>query len=312
MRKWCLLASMMLFICLPASVEASSVLSMQRLYNPNSGEHFYTASMIEQQMLVDLGWQAEGVAWNAPLQGLPVYRVYNKGAGDHHYTVSEIEKAQLLALGWQDEGIGWYAATKGQAVYRAYNPHAKTGTHHYTTSQEEIDQLRQLGWHDEGIAWFGNMEDLTQTPTPIEQEIAQDTLTIVEAYRATRVLPELIPRIELAQGAFLRSRELSEYDMSLADQQKLAAHLRPDGRSFASLYQELHHVEFAEMAENIAIVPTQSTVKQTAQLAIDTLASSQQGHRETMESIKYTNIGIGVSQTATQTIVVQHFAKKNQ
>ncbi|EOT49354.1 MULTISPECIES: CAP domain-containing protein [Enterococcus] len=310
MRKWHLGVCLLVCMCWPLSVEASSVLAMQRLYNPNSGEHFYTASITEQQMLVDLGWQAEGVAWNAPLQGLPVYRVYNKEAGDHHYTVSEVEKAQLVALGWQDEGVGWYAASKGQAVYRAYNPYAKTGTHHYTTSQAEIDQLCQLGWQDEGVAWYSSKQDLTLTPTQLEQEIAQDALDLVKAYRATRALFQLVPQVELAQGAFLRSRELSEYDTSVEDQQKLAAHLRPDGQSFVSIYQELNHPEFTEMAENIAIIPTQSTAKQTAQLAIDTLANSQQGHRETMESTKYTDLGIGVSQTATQTIVVQHFAKK--
>ena len=39
---------------------------MYRLYNPNSGEHFYTASVSERNNLYDLGWHYEGVGWFAP------------------------------------------------------------------------------------------------------------------------------------------------------------------------------------------------------------------------------------------------------
>lgn len=36
---------------------------MWRMYNPNSGEHFYTAADKEKNHLVSLGWRDEGVAW---------------------------------------------------------------------------------------------------------------------------------------------------------------------------------------------------------------------------------------------------------
>ena len=36
---------------------------MYRLYNPNSGEHFYTASTNERDELLAAGWHDEGIAW---------------------------------------------------------------------------------------------------------------------------------------------------------------------------------------------------------------------------------------------------------
>lgn len=131
---------------------------MYRVYNPNSGEHFYTGSEVEKNVLVKLGWRYEGIGWYAPKKStVPVYRLYNPNAGDHHYTANAGEKNALVKLGWRDEGIGWYSAdsTTGVPVYRQYNPNAKTGTHNYTASRGESDLLVKLGWKYEGIAWYG-------------------------------------------------------------------------------------------------------------------------------------------------------------
>ncbi|MBQ9609217.1 MAG: hypothetical protein IJV15_07230 [Lachnospiraceae bacterium] len=136
-------------------VEASN---MYRLYNPNSGEHFYTANETERDNLVGYGWRYEGIAWTAPeTSDIPVYRLYNPNAGDHHYTISVSERDKLVNLGWKDEGIGWYSSgDDGQALYRLYNPNAKAaGAHHYTTSTTERDILVGFGWKNEGIAWYG-------------------------------------------------------------------------------------------------------------------------------------------------------------
>lgn len=133
--------------------------SMNRLYNPNSGEHFYTASTTERDRLVKLGWNDEGVGWVAPqTSGTPVYRLYNPNAGDHFYTMSANEKDGLVAVGWNDEGIGWYSADeKGTcaALYREYNPNATTATHNFTLSVDEHVGLVDLGWRAEGAAWYG-------------------------------------------------------------------------------------------------------------------------------------------------------------
>ena len=129
---------------------------MFRLYNPNSGEHYYTESARERDVLVSYGWKAEGIAWIAPKESkTPVYRLYNHNAGDHFYTLSERERDYLVDAGWRYEGIGWYSDdAKTVNVYREYNPNAKAGSHNFTTDYKEHTYLVELGWKDENIAWY--------------------------------------------------------------------------------------------------------------------------------------------------------------
>lgn len=136
---------------------SSNGVRMYRLYNPNSGEHFYTARLAEKEYLVRQGWSYEGVAWIAPRESnRPVYRLYNPNAGDHHYTMNLEERDALIALGWKDEGIGWYSSPgKEDPIYRQYNPNASSGTHNYTRSKDENDYLTAIGWRPEGIGWYG-------------------------------------------------------------------------------------------------------------------------------------------------------------
>ncbi len=130
-----------------------------RLYNPNTGEHFYTTSAAERDHLMAVGWNNEKIEWISMKQSSePVYRVYNPNSGDHHYTKDVHEKDVLVGLGWKDEGISMYANDTGKnivEVYRLYNPNAKTGNHHYTTNKAEYDHLISLGWNGEGLAWNG-------------------------------------------------------------------------------------------------------------------------------------------------------------
>lgn len=157
-----------------AQAAGGSVDTMHRLYNPNSGEHFYTSSTVERDHLTSLGWQGEGEGWKAPTVGDAVYRLYNSFAGEHHYTLSAAERDMLVGAGWDDEGIGWYSdPSKGVPLYRVYNPNEFANNHHYTTSTVERDYLLGLGWQDEGISWYGvnpdaasNPSSPTPTPTP--------------------------------------------------------------------------------------------------------------------------------------------------
>ena len=129
--------------------------TMFRLYNPNSGEHFYTASTNERDTLVRLGWRSEGNGWTSPsYSSVPVYRMYNPNAGDHHYTTSTTERSALVRAGWTYEGVGWYSGGS-RPLWRQYNPNARTGTHNYTLSTHERDVLIRLGWRNEGIGWYG-------------------------------------------------------------------------------------------------------------------------------------------------------------
>jgi hypothetical protein len=130
--------------------------AMHRLYNPNSGEHFYTANVGERDAVRAAGWTYEGVGWTAPTKGADVYRLYNPNAGDHHYTTSAHERDVLVSHGWTYEGVGWKSASAdGVPVWREYNPNAIAGAHNFTTSLNEHDTLVGLGWSGEGIAWYG-------------------------------------------------------------------------------------------------------------------------------------------------------------
>lgn len=129
---------------------------MLRLYNPNSGEHFFTVSPVERDNLVWEGWRDEGIGWVAPTTGSPVYRLYNPIAGEHHYTLASAERDMLVDAGWNYEGVGWYSdADQKIPLYRLYNPYEYANNHHYTTSEVERDHLISVGWRDEGIGWHG-------------------------------------------------------------------------------------------------------------------------------------------------------------
>lgn len=125
---------------------------MWRLYNPNSGEHFYTANGAERNNLISAGWNYEGAGFIAS-GSTPVYRMYNANVGDHHYTTNAAEKDMLVSVGWQYEGIGWNTESNGFSVYRLYNPNAVTATHHYTLDEAEKNYLVSIGWKYEGVSF---------------------------------------------------------------------------------------------------------------------------------------------------------------
>lgn len=129
-----------------------------RLYNSNTGEHFYTGLIIESDTLIDAGWTFEGIAWySSPNTQIPVYRLYNQNNGDHFYTLSDAEVLFLTKVGWTFENISWYSNPEETIpVYRLYNPNITgAGSHHYTINNAEKDILINDGWICEGISWFG-------------------------------------------------------------------------------------------------------------------------------------------------------------
>lgn len=158
-------------VFLSSNAEAATN-DMYRLYNPNSGEHFYTAHKKERDLLKRVGWNDEGIGWYAPTSGDPVYRVYNPNAGDHHYTPHKSERDHLVKVGWRSEGIGWYSdKSKTIPLYRAYNPNARAGSHNYTVSKAEQNHLIKVGWRNENIAWYGSKKDSTPVPTVNKKEL---------------------------------------------------------------------------------------------------------------------------------------------
>lgn len=137
--------------------ESGPDLTMHRLYNEWSGEHFYTSDNDEYENLVALGWRDEGAGWIAPtVSATPVYRLYNPYAGEHHYTMKADERDSMVDAGWTYEDIGWYSAdAKTTPLFREYNPNEFSNNHNYTTDAEEHATLISLGWVDEGYAWYG-------------------------------------------------------------------------------------------------------------------------------------------------------------
>ena len=150
-----------------ADAATFSVKTMYRLYNPNSGEHFYTSNENEARSVEASGWTYEGIAWYAPVVSWTrVYRLYNPYVGDHHYTTDRGERDALMAVGWKSEGLGWYSDdAHGIPLYRQYNPNAVTGSHNYTASIDENNALVALGWRAEGIGWYGCVPPADATAT---------------------------------------------------------------------------------------------------------------------------------------------------
>lgn len=134
----------------------ASYQNIYRLYNPNSGAHFFTASSAERDALVRSGWRYEQVAWRAPVgAGSPVHRRYNQNSGEHLYTLNFNEATQ-----WRYEGVAFNAGFSAtnltpRAVYRLFNPRATSASsHHYTTNVAEVNMLVNAGWRNEGAKFF--------------------------------------------------------------------------------------------------------------------------------------------------------------
>lgn len=132
---------------------------MYRMYNPNSGEHFYTGATDERDGLVAVGWRYEGIAFNFPTVGEPVYRLYHKPTGEHLYTMDVAEKDKLLAEGWRYENVAFNSAGPDAVPqYRLHNPNATVGAYHFTSSVAEKDMLIRAGWKYQGIGWYSSLK----------------------------------------------------------------------------------------------------------------------------------------------------------
>lgn len=174
----------MLFVSLTVTASEASAATLLRVYNPNSGEHHYTANVNERNHLVKVGWRNEGTAWQTPTKGNAVYRLYNpNNGGDHHYTMNANEKNHLVKVGWRYEGIAWQSGGS-TPVYRLYNPNAKTGTHHYTLHAYEKDNLVRAGWRYEGIGFYSGKDSSTVRWTVWYN--ADDNLTKYNISRGTK------------------------------------------------------------------------------------------------------------------------------
>ncbi len=129
--------------------------SVFRMYNPVTKQHFFTVNTSEKDSLLKSGWVNEGIAFNVPaLSDSPVYRLLNVRTGEHYYTANASEKNALIAKGWSYENIAWYNdEAKTHKVYRLTLKN-RPGVSHYTSSGTERDLLVRSGWISEDTGLF--------------------------------------------------------------------------------------------------------------------------------------------------------------
>jgi Repeat of unknown function (DUF5648)/Clostridium epsilon toxin ETX/Bacillus mosquitocidal toxin MTX2 len=137
-------------------------LPLFRLFNKNTGDHFYTTSESERQNAIkNLHYDNEGIAcYISPVESsglIPLYRMYN--GTDHFYTTSTNE----YNVAWNQGGYnqdsldliaGYVTANPDSSLsplYRVYNGI----DHFYTCSEaERDDSINNLGYQDEGTACY--------------------------------------------------------------------------------------------------------------------------------------------------------------
>ena len=129
--------------------------TVEKVYNPNTGENFLTSNISEADQLLANGYQFQNTSWALPSGATTqkVLRLYNPNTTYHYYTTSSYEASSLVKAGWQNEGLAFYGAVnKGVPVFKDYNPN--TGYHNYTTSWYEHIQLMNVGWQGQGVAFY--------------------------------------------------------------------------------------------------------------------------------------------------------------
>ena len=145
-----------------ASAFKSDFVHFNRLFDPISGVHFFSANSSELSALTGRGYKNEGIGWSlfAPsggeINGLSeVHRLYNPATSKHLLTISDGEVSAAKSSGWNYEGIIGRAYALGQgsenSVKRYFN--ASTGDYLYTSSATEAASLPGLGYSYEGNAW---------------------------------------------------------------------------------------------------------------------------------------------------------------
>ena len=140
--------------------------AVYRFFDPNSGVHFYTASL-EEARNVSSWMNYEGIAWYTSGEGQKIYRLYNDQNGDHFLTAS-LEEKNSVSSWMRDEGIAF--VTNGAIpVYRLYD--RSNGSHFYTTSVAERDSVLN-SMDNEGIAFYclGDDPNSIMNKMPVQQK----------------------------------------------------------------------------------------------------------------------------------------------
>lgn len=267
-----------------AASESDSV-AVFRLYNKNSGEHFYTTNEEEAALISSVGWLYEGVGWMAPKESKsPVYRVYNPNSGDHLYTPDRYEYRYLVSLGWHDEKIAFYSDDgKTIPIYREYAPFRLTGNHNYTVNPDEDKWLTEdVGWEGEGIKLYaaGPGKDPFDETISFGRwiHVTDAVISDINRERVGAGLSPLNANPRLLDLAFMRSKELTT-DFS---------HLRP-GLSRRTSFEDFEMFGLSAWAIGENIAAGQSTVEE----ALLDFRSSLKNHQNLLDP-DFTDVGISL------------------
>ncbi len=140
---------------------------VQRFYEFNRGNHFYTSDAREAETIRtkskagELSYQDEGVKFNVLADNLdaltgetltgvrPIYRFFNTGTGSHLYTMDENEKSfiQENLDNYNFEGVKYYAFESEPEniatipVYRLLNN--TSGSHLFTVDRNEVNYIQE-------------------------------------------------------------------------------------------------------------------------------------------------------------------------
>lgn len=96
----------------PSPSNAPGLVPLYRIYQPASGDHFYTTDQAERNTaLTNYGYADEGVAGYVFNQSgqvrKPLFRAYNPNTGQHRFTGSALEY-NTLSSDWIKEGVACY------------------------------------------------------------------------------------------------------------------------------------------------------------------------------------------------------------
>jgi hypothetical protein len=139
-----------------SQIKIVSTIPFYRLFNPNTGRHFYTPNSSEAQMLTGLGFRIEsslGGILTTQLPGsVPLYRWFRRGGNldDHFYTTSS------SVPGYTAEGTVGYVFTNTSQnhllipIYQYFYPNWE---HLFTTDYDELGPYN-AGYNYEGIGFY--------------------------------------------------------------------------------------------------------------------------------------------------------------
>lgn len=143
--------------------------NIYRFLNQETGSHFYTASEIEKNNVIDNlpNYVFEGVAYEAAnpiagMNGVSVHRFLNQNTGVHLYTIDEIEKnyigENLSNYSYEGEVFTAYNSQVEDTIpiYRFYN--LAIDAHFYTASDIERENVvnNLLDYSYEGVAYYAH------------------------------------------------------------------------------------------------------------------------------------------------------------